>query len=47
MINDDILDDNTNISKDIVASLCNSYKCYNLINNSNEIRSEIVRYKNI
>ena len=47
MINDNILNDNINVSKDIVASLCSSYKCYNLIDNSNKIRYEIVRCKSI
>ena len=47
MINNDILDDNINVSRDIVALFYSSYKCYNLISNSNKIRSEIVRYKSI
>ena len=47
MINNNILDDNINVSRDIVASSYSSYKCYNLIDNLNKIRYKTVRYKSI
>ena len=47
IISDNILDDNINVSKDILISLDSSYEYYNLIDNSNKIRYKIVRCESI